>query len=89
MAPTKREKSEQTPKQKKPVEDLHWPGEPERKCGNCEHWKPLKTAPDFGDCHNLISQFMQTRETSCCARGFYPCTKRFPLTTGGVHAPAR
>ena len=74
-----REKSEQIAEPKKPPETITWPGEPERKCGNCEHWKPLKLDPKKGECRNLISQFMETRETSCCARGFYPCTKRFPL----------
>jgi hypothetical protein len=74
-----REKSEQIPEPRKPVEVLHWPGEPERKCGNCQHWRPLAADPGKGDCHNLISQFMVTRSTSCCARGFYPAVDRFPL----------
>lgn len=75
----KREKSEELPEPKKPVEVLRWPGEPERRCSNCQHWKPTKLDPKMGDCHNLISQFMQTRETSCCARGFYPDVVRFPI----------
>jgi len=74
-----REKSQEIPKPKKPPEPIHWPGEPERKCGNCQHWRPLRTVRNRGECHNLISQFMETQEKSCCARGFYPDVARFPL----------
>lgn len=73
-----RKKSQEIAEPKKPPEPLQWPGEPERKCGNCQHWRPLPTKGK-GECHNLISQFMETRETSCCARGFYPNVDRFPL----------
>lgn len=75
----KREKSEELPAPAKPVVDVHWPGEPERKCSNCEHWRPIKSAKGMGDCHNLISKLSVTSSTSSCARGWYPCTKRFPL----------
>lgn len=64
---------------KKPPEPIHWHGEPERKCGNCQHWRRLETERHMGNCHNLISNLARTRETSNCARGWYPDVERFPI----------
>lgn len=71
---------------RKPVEALHHPGEPERLCGNCEHFKPTRvTAASSranvpGVCHNGISgRFTSSAKDLACLRGFYPETKRFPL----------
>lgn len=78
---------------------LHWPGEPERVCANCEHFDGGGLQPDgshvnaSGDCHNGISGKFQTHAKDlACARGFYPCTTRFPLhvrlgVTGGDVTP--
>lgn len=63
---------------------LHWVGEPNRVCGNCQHFEKIPTSKqEHGYCHNLISGRMSTggktgfNET--CRRGFYPDIVRFPL----------
>lgn len=59
----------------KRVEVLHWVGEAERICGNCEHFDL-----GSGGCHNGISGCLKTMAgNNACMRGFYPCTIRFPL----------
>lgn len=74
------------PKPKGPVEALRWVGEPGRFCGNCEHFdggglgKDARPINQEGDCHNGISGMFTTKAgNTACARGFYPCTTRWPL----------
>jgi hypothetical protein len=71
---------------RKPVETLHWVGEPERLCGNCEHYdggglgKNNWPREASGDCHNGISGKLQTSaKSAACKRGFYPCSTRWPI----------
>lgn len=79
MSKPKAERPEHQPEQK-PVETLHIIGEPERLCGNCEHFLPRELDPARGRCRNLNSGRVQTTiKDMACRRGFYPCTKRFPL----------
>lgn len=86
MAPAK---SEETPKPKTPPVPINFVGQPdERCCGTCEHWELSRWAVDLGDCHNLISGLRITKRLTSCARGYYPCTTRFPLEVR-YHAPAR
>lgn len=70
------EKKKEQPKR---LDVLNLIGEPERICGNCDHWEISKTAKDRGLCHNLISGQWETKRTSTCARAFYPDCTRFPL----------
>jgi hypothetical protein len=67
------------PKPKSEVSVLHWVGEPERLCKNCEHYRRGKTVADRGECRNLISGTMKVSENDTCARGFYPACDRWPL----------
>jgi hypothetical protein len=50
------------------------PGDPERRCGTCEHFD-LKSAT----CHNGISGRLTTKSWETCVKGWYPCTTRWPL----------
>lgn len=74
------------PLKQKPAEILHWIGEPKRVCGNCEHFdgggldKRGRPINEYGDCHNGISGTLTTKASApACARGFYPCSTRWPL----------
>lgn len=59
-------------------ETLHWVGEPDRICGNCDHFRRTKLAA--GQCRNGISsRFSTSARDKACMRGFYPDTQRFPL----------
>ena len=59
-------------------EIVHYVGEPERRCGNCEHWRG-DAGKQTRECRNMISQKMKTRSDETCRRGFYPSVSRFPL----------
>lgn len=62
------------PAPRRVLEPLNWHGQPERICGNCEHFKNNR------ECHNGISGCFTTKASNkACARGFYPCTTRFPI----------
>lgn len=81
-APAKEERPEAPVE--KPVETLHWFGEPERICGNCQHFKRSDKIKHAGSCHNLISGRlavgMRTSDgESACKRGFYPACDRWPI----------
>lgn len=78
------------PAPKKLTEVLNFVGQPEERCcGTCEHWDmATATRDDRGTCHNLISGMRETKRTTSCARGYYPCVTRFPLEVR-YHAAAR
>lgn len=64
---------------KLPLEQIHWIGEPELRCGNCQHFKK-RTAKERGDCHNLISgNWRVWPADAVCKRGWYPDVDRFPI----------
>jgi hypothetical protein len=86
----KAEKPEITPAAK-PIETLHWFGEPKRICGNCQHFKPSEQVKHVGDCHNLISgRWRSSDGEPACQRGFYPACDRWPIERlyGNVSAEA-
>lgn len=70
------------PEQKPPPEPINWHGQPERICGNCQHYRASKTARNRGDCHNLISgRWSCGPGDSACPRGWYPAVDRWPIET--------
>lgn len=59
---------------------VHYVGEPQRVCQNCQHWERPKTSKQGGLCHNLIGKSIMTaRANDTCARGFYPSVEKYPL----------
>jgi hypothetical protein len=62
------------------VTPINFHGQPERKCGNCQHWGPERGTRDRTKvCHNGISQRVQAHERDSCDLGWYPSVSRFPI----------
>lgn len=65
---------------KREPEPVNWHGQPERICGNCQHYRARQAVKERGDCHNLISGTWECgSQDAACRRGWYPAVDRWPI----------